>query len=89
MPLSERESFNKSHPFHLPAGQIYFFCSFYFTGRQFYTCAQSQGSGCDFFLWADNTADQGGGVGGPNTGYVGSNTYNGGRPNNSSSQASR
>ena len=26
------------------------------TGRQFYKCSKPQGSGCDFFLWADTTA---------------------------------
>ena len=50
------------------------------SGRQFYGCALPQGSGCKFFLWADQ-ADQGGGTGGfgnsfTDTGGGGTNSGN-------------
>ncbi|XP_076293388.1 topoisomerase 3-alpha isoform X2 [Lasioglossum baleicum] len=48
-------------------------------GRLFYKCAKPQGTGCDFFLWASDTAPQPQNSGNRNTNYMANttNTYAG------------
>ena len=63
----------------------------FLSGRQFYKCSKPMGSGCNFFLWAEESVDggSGGGGGGGGGGGAGGSSGGGGRNDgNSFSQGS-